>query len=58
MSEFRLLGAPANWFVLSLFYGGLVGMTEHDAQPLIKISLCVFSESERTFFSVLQLQLQ
>ena len=32
------------------FYGGLVGMTEHDAQPLLKISLCVFSESERTFF--------
>jgi hypothetical protein len=52
MSEFRLLGAPANWFVLSHFWGGIVGMAKHDAQPLIKISLCVICESECTIFCV------
>ena len=43
MSEIWLLGAPANWFVLSLFLGGLVGMEEHDAQrpaSLKKIIVC------------------
>ena len=52
MSEFRLLGAPANWFVLSLFSGGYCWDEKHDAQPLLKISSCVISESESTIFSV------
>ena len=56
MSEIWLLGAPANWFVLSLFLGGLVGMEEHDAQPLLKKSSCVIFECERMIFSVSQLK--
>ena len=34
------------------FLGGIVGIAEHDAQPFLKISSCVISESKRTIFSV------
>jgi hypothetical protein len=36
-------GGQKNWFVLSLFWGVLLGimLAEHDARPLLKISSCV-----------------
>lgn len=38
------------------FLGGLVGMEEHDAQPLFKKSSCVIFECERMIFSVSRLK--
>jgi len=56
MSEIWLLGAPANWFVLSLFLGGSCWDGGAWCPASLKKSSCVISESKCMIFSVSQLQ--